>query len=371
MVSMKDETIERLINWFEGKSQPPFRLMISITSHCNLRCKFCDKWKVRKKEPLKKIHVLHLIEEAKKLGVREVHFSGGGEPFFRKKLLLRAMEEVKKHGMRGLVVTNGTLIKKEDLEKLIHIKWDTINFSLDSYSAEIHDYLRGKGTFKKTVETICLLNTLKIKYKSLFPTVSISTIINKENFKDLINFILFVRRLGCNSIRFQYVRSITEGASEIGINFDEMRSYVKKAFKLAQEFNMDTNLKDFSFFKNVESLEDIKRLLLALKGKQFPFSIPCYAPWYIVMVNEEGKIGPCPVWTPRSNVDIFSFSLKEVWYGKHFSFFREKMIQKNVNGCVCGAPAVSENKCLREELKKVWGQYTNNRTHPCLNNFYS
>jgi MoaA/NifB/PqqE/SkfB family radical SAM enzyme len=148
------------------------------------------------------------------------------------------------------------------------------------------------------------------------------------------------------------VRNITEEAFKIGVNFDEIRFHVKRALNLAQKFNMDTNLKDFTLFKNVESLEDIGRLLLTFRGEQFPFSIPCYAPWYIVMINEEGKIGPCPVWASKSNIDVFSFSLEELWYGKYFSFFREKMIQKNVNGCICGAPTVSENKCTREELKK-------------------
>jgi len=78
------------------------------------------------------------------------------------------------------------------------------------------------------------------------------------------------------------------------------------------------------------------------------------------MVNEEGKVGPCPVWASKSNIDI-SFSLRELWYGEYFSSFRKKMIQKNVDGCICGAPTVSENKCLREELKKFWTQYNDNK----------
>jgi MoaA/NifB/PqqE/SkfB family radical SAM enzyme len=355
------EFIERLTNWFKGTPQPPFRLMISLTSRCNLHCKFCDKWRVKKKERLKGTHVIRLIKESKKIGIREVHFSGGGEPFVRKRILFEAMKRVKEYGMKGMIVTNGTLLKRRDLEKLIHLRWDTINFSLDSYKAKVHDYFRGKGTFRKTVKTIRLLKSLKNKHKSFFPVISISTIINKENFHDLDKFILFARNLGCSSIRFQYVRNITDEASEIEVDFHEIRSYVKNAIELAQKFNMDTNLKDFTFFRSVKSLEDIGKLLLSLKGKEFPFSIPCYAPWYIIMVNEEGKVGPCPVWASKSNTDIFSFSLRELWYGEYFSSFRKKMIQKNVDGCICGAPTVSENKCLREELKKFWTQYKDNK----------
>jgi MoaA/NifB/PqqE/SkfB family radical SAM enzyme len=346
-----EEAIKRLVNWFDGNPQPPFRLMISLTSRCNLRCKFCDKWRVKTKERLKKEHLIRLIKNVKKVGVKEIHFSGGGEPFFKKKLLLQAMEEVKKCGMKGLVVTNGTLIKKEDLEKLIHIGWDVINFSLDSYSAKIHNRFRGKGTFERTVKSILLLNTLKTKYNSFLPKVSISTIINKENFKDLTKFIFFARKLGSDSIHFQYVRSITKEAFDLRVDFDEIKFYLKKALKLVQKFKIDTNLRDFVLFENIGSLEDIGKILLNFTGRQFPFSIPCYYPWYIMMVNEEGKIGPCPVWASKSDVDIFSFSLDELWYGEYFSFFREKMIRKNVVGCICGAPTVHENKFIREELK--------------------
>jgi MoaA/NifB/PqqE/SkfB family radical SAM enzyme len=76
-----EETIKRLVNWFDGNPQPPFRLMISLTSRCNLRCRFCDKWRAKTKERLKKEHLVRLIKNVKKFGMKEIHFSGGREPF--------------------------------------------------------------------------------------------------------------------------------------------------------------------------------------------------------------------------------------------------------------------------------------------------
>lgn len=353
---MDKRVIHRIIKWFNDKPQPPFRLMLSITSKCNLQCKFCDKRSVKKKDLLKDSEILFLIKEAKNLGIKEVHISGGGEPFMRKNILRKTMKEIKKNCMKGVVVTNGTLLERKDIEMLIKIRWDEVNFSLDGYRADIHDSLRGvKGSFKKTVETIRLLSKIKKVRGTHFPSITISTLITNKNYTSIEKFISLCKKLDVNKILFQYIRETTTEASKLRINEKEFDKYLKKGIELAERFNFDTNLKDFMFFKKITSMKKIENVIRELTCKEHKLLvIPCYNPWYVITVNDEGKIGPCPIWASKSEINVFCYSLKEAWEGEYFSIIRKKMLLNDTRECRCGGPSISENKNIRMELEKLY-----------------
>ena len=83
-------------------------------------------------------------------GVTALAFSGG-EPLTRKDFF-----EVARHAAdRGLyvsVATNGTLLTKENVQKLKHAGVNYLDISIDGASAKTHDEFRGvPGAFDKAV----------------------------------------------------------------------------------------------------------------------------------------------------------------------------------------------------------------------------
>lgn len=132
------------------------RLTLYITEECNLRCRHC--FVVEGKMPAPAIEadeVRSLIEDhlARYPGAL-ITFSGG-EALLRRDCLelLRFSRERTPH---VILNTNGLLIDSEMARELsgldIHIQ-----ISLDGADPEVHDAIRGKGTFDRTWKTLELL----------------------------------------------------------------------------------------------------------------------------------------------------------------------------------------------------------------------
>lgn len=96
------------------------------------------------------------LAEARNLGVREYYFTGG-EPFMNPEMLA-ILEETLKQGP-ATVLTNGLLLTPERSARLKALS-DASEYSLDlrvsidGYSAETNDSIRGAGSFERVLEGI-------------------------------------------------------------------------------------------------------------------------------------------------------------------------------------------------------------------------
>lgn len=158
-------------------------LQIDITNRCNLSCKHCGRSFINKTllEPSFKL-LTGIIIEAKKIGFKEVVFSGG-EPTFRKNFFDLA-EFVKNKELSAVVTTNGTF-NKNILEKFIRSKINRIEISLDGLQ-EDHERIRGaKGIFENIIDNILALQ----KNNKL---IVIKMVLLKDNINHLENFIKYL-----------------------------------------------------------------------------------------------------------------------------------------------------------------------------------
>ncbi|MEU8148067.1 StsB family radical SAM/SPASM domain sactipeptide maturase [Nonomuraea sp. NPDC048901] len=129
----------------------------AITDGCNLRCPYCY---ASSEKPLpgelNTAESLDLVTQAAELGAEVVIFTGG-EPMLRKDLFDVA-GRVKELGMRANIITNGTIIRKQETARRVAETFSTVTVSMDGGTAEIHERTRGKGTFAKTVAALRMLN---------------------------------------------------------------------------------------------------------------------------------------------------------------------------------------------------------------------
>jgi MoaA/NifB/PqqE/SkfB family radical SAM enzyme len=126
---------------------------------CNPACAHCfvsSSPTNRTHEFLSLETILRYLEEAESLGVKELYFTGG-EPFLNPE-----MESILDHALRVApvtVLTNGLLLDLERCQRISHLaeKADySLDFrvSLDGYSAETNDPIRGDGTFRQILQGI-------------------------------------------------------------------------------------------------------------------------------------------------------------------------------------------------------------------------
>jgi len=103
--------------------------------------------------------VLRTLETSRRLGVKEYYFTGG-EPFIHP-----AMVEILEHTLElgpATVLTNGTLLKRLVIARLARAETASIyslelRVSIDGYSPETNDAIRGKGTFARAMAGVRLL----------------------------------------------------------------------------------------------------------------------------------------------------------------------------------------------------------------------
>ena len=130
---------------------------------CNLQCTHCinasgpvDPWLA----PMAVAEVERHVDEAARLGAREVYFTGG-EPFLHPRiseLLDYALER-----LPATVLTNGTLITERVADRLAELAARArysleIRVSLDDPDREINDRVRGRGAFDRALGAIARLH---------------------------------------------------------------------------------------------------------------------------------------------------------------------------------------------------------------------
>ncbi|GAI36468.1 unnamed protein product, partial [marine sediment metagenome] len=150
-----------------------------INNVCNLRCKHCYVAYENKDNELTVEEWQRAFDSCIDLGAR-VFGNVGKEPllnwdktksilsYFNKK---REIEGKIKFG----IVTNGLLMDNEKAEELRELNLDYIDISIDGIE-NTHDIIRGKGTYKKTIQNISKLANVGLQGK-----VFISHTLNRLN----------------------------------------------------------------------------------------------------------------------------------------------------------------------------------------------
>ncbi len=190
----------KLMQWGDEESNEeiaPVKLrgiFVHLTDRCNLKCIHCYvESGAGKHEGLDSGKIHDLIDELVSLGGRAITISGG-EPLLRSDWF-----EILKHACEHLnatLNTNGTLITRESASLLAGIK-PYVQISLDGPNAEVHDHVRGAGTFDATVRGIRLLQEAGMGERLI-----VSMTLMKQNIPWAPEMLSFIEELGVPKVRF-------------------------------------------------------------------------------------------------------------------------------------------------------------------------
>jgi radical SAM protein with 4Fe4S-binding SPASM domain len=136
-----------------SRTENTFRgIALEITQKCNLRCKHCYLSAGKEAETeLSTQEIKQLLQTLKEIGGVSVAF-GGGEALMREDCL-ELMQYAVSLDLLISLGTNGTLIDRSLAKALAQLPLK-IQISLDGATPATHNYLRGKGSFEKTVRGI-------------------------------------------------------------------------------------------------------------------------------------------------------------------------------------------------------------------------
>lgn len=302
------------------RERPPKYLPILIafvTYRCNLKCSFCGLCELREntdKSELTTNEWEEVYSSAKKLGTLITSISGG-EPLLRKDLET-IIEFATKRGISVHLCTNGTLIDKERAKNLEKAGTKTISFSLDSHIEEIHDSIRGKGQFRKTLDGI-----ENIKTYSPTIRISINAVLCKKNFSGIHKLVQFAKEVGAIQIKFAPIHTNLLHKFKNKSDWNEFYFCENDLEKLNQEIK-----KIYSECKRVKMLTTSYTFYNGIvrnftMGNKFS----CYAGYLDCIITPDGRVGACC--DIESNLSVKTKSLEEIWHSDEFHNYR-KIVSK-------------------------------------------
>lgn len=232
------------------KQNIPLFTTIELTQDCNLRCSHCynfDRTKFPKapRPPSSDPSLTHeewlkAIDDLMDQGAFYISFTGG-EVFLYPKLWELVERVNARNGMVKLK-TNGALLTKENVDKLLKLKVASLEVSLYGMSEDTYfEFTNKKDYFKKVSEGLERLKGLPI-------TVILNLILSKLNIHELDQMVEYARTL---NFPFNFSDEMTkrydQTSSSLDLNITEAQYTNLLKGKYAEYFHVKNDLKNHSF----------------------------------------------------------------------------------------------------------------------------
>lgn len=319
-------------------------LQLHITERCNLRCLHCYQNNYSKSDEMSfenmKIVIgqyLELIDKWKiKKSKARINITGG-EPLLSKDFF-RLVKFISKYNNKfeWSVFSNGILISNSVAKKLKYYGIHSCQISLEGLE-KINDSIRGKGTYKKIINSIEILTKQNI-------TVNASLTINKKNLDNIPALVNILNILGVSN--FNTRRLVPSGQG---------KRFIKKILNKKEQFNYYswTEKINLELSKNKQKLRinigcdsgifNNKKRKNSIATKNFCGIMS--GTLLVVMTN--GEVMPCRR-LPIKLGNIFEKNIYDIWSSAKLTEIRsiKKLHKKckkckNLELCFGGAKCVS------------------------------
>jgi len=340
------QVINRLRYYLSGKSEVlkcrPLWLLIYVSDLCNLKCKMCPHHTpgdasnfefLKKEKGMMEPDVFKVIMD-KFPEATLIMFAGVGEPLLNPYFFELAELAVKNKKIINLV-TNGTLLDREKINKIIELKrFNQISISLNASNPQDYSNICNmpSKTFDKMVNNIKELVYLKKQHKNKAKfEITVSAVCSQEFLPKIKDFLLFADNLGVDRIDVH--------------NYIDFPIIIGKEYQLT---SIETSNKNIEILKEMEkfSKEKIRaKVNLPLIFKKENFCKKCE--WFFknLCFDAQGNIGGCGrVINPDSNYGNLFINKDDVWNNEYMRKMRNKFLNKNEQLLTCCSHCVENNQ---------------------------
>jgi MoaA/NifB/PqqE/SkfB family radical SAM enzyme len=301
----------------------PLYVKIKLTWRCNLRCQMCNYWRQERQNSLSPELLRATIDELAEMGCGKIHLSGG-EPLLREDLF-ELIEYMVAKGMRVNLTTNGTLLTREKAEELADSGVKSISVSIDSPEARIHDRIRAKGAWKRTMKGLRNLRRAIGKAKAK-TKIRLNTVISRTNYESLATLPELAHEAGANSLT---LIPVDDPQETLLLNKRRIRDYNERIAPVIASQGLEYGVLDsereaYPFGTEKVEIEQSKKgwYALGLYDEQ-----PCYAPWTHALITPSARVYACCMTRgmPKPLGNLLEASFTDIWQGETYRTFRARM----------------------------------------------
>lgn len=300
----------------------PLSVSINLTNKCNQHCIYCEVGQglVKTKKSLLVLDDLKwIIDEMNHSGIPLLNL-GGGEPLLFKDIF-EVIQWAYKFGIQCDIMTNGMLLPRLSRDKIKLLKEceSTVSISIDSFSTDKQEYIRGvKNALSLPIEGINIL------VKQQIP-INILTVISAHNYQDLFGIVVNANLLGAESVDFQPVIFVSCFPEVEPIDnkklfnvLPEHLTAVEDQFQQIISFERDNPIKTNVYVLR-QWFSDYIQFLSSTETNNFFFKkvvnrFWCAPLYSTIAVNYYGDILPCNMLKPAKCIkDRDGKELLELW----------------------------------------------------------
>lgn len=285
----------------------PLSLLAELTYRCNLQCPYCynpldlsayrpeldaDAW-------------CRVVDEAAALGVLQLHLSGG-EPTLRPDDLCSIVERARRCGMYTNLITQGTFLSDELLDRLMAVGLDHIQLSLQDAHTELADSIAGAAVHQRKLEALARALRRDV-------AVTLNCVLHARNLDSVDDIIALAERFGVKRLELANAQFYGWGLR----NRDTLlpsREQVDRATASVQDAR--------------ERLRGRMEISYVLADYYEVFPKPCMHGWgnRFLTVAPDGRVLPCPAAAAIASLafeNVRERGLAEIWeHSIAFNAFR-------------------------------------------------
>ena len=305
-------------------------LTLNITDTCNLFCRHCYIDASSKNQKFLNLESVKLIiGKLKKMMVNSCNINVSGGEALMNPECISILKYLKQEGFKSLnIVSNGTLIDDNIANQLKEIENLSVQISLDGASKEVHERIRGKNTYDRTINGIrkCVERGIQ---------VALSPIVTEELYGELEEYFLLARELGVRSVFLQPINEVGR-AKENGLKRVEEEKVFKKFVEIYKKYDdLDRYIPGSLDVQHFTSIKMLEKCLFCGSGISS------------LAVQPDGTCYPCPntIIEELKICNILTDDIETLWFE---SPVLEKMRGISVNKNL-------PSKCAECEVKLFCG----------------
>lgn len=353
-----------MVSNFQRGMINPKTVLYYITNVCNLSCKHCavsKGTKIPHKEILTTEEVKQLLNTLKETGIKNVSLTGG-EPFMREDIY-EILEFSSKIGLTMIINTNLTIIPEKFEEIITNGYIDTLYISVDGANAQMHDYIRGSGSFDKTLRNLEYLQSINIDSEGLpLSEVIFSTVLTRNNINELKDIFDLGKKFHVSSINLEQLNisgNAVENSEALSLEKENLLEIYEKIFLLMEDypFKVITNYVANAFIEYFNKKHN----------KNVPYKyFACPAVNKTLYISYDGCMVPCAAYceqlgsgslSPEEKQKLnllyneFENIIEDNMYNDFFSMRNPDFVKKNYTPCNrCKFIGVMCNPCISKYI---------------------
>lgn len=291
----------------------PRRIVLEMTSACNIKCIFCGRDEAEFNQTYLKIDVLDKLKPALEV-CEEVTLFGWGEPTINPKFS-EFLARLSQSDVRKYFVTNGMRLDKF-IDDIFKYKVDIIAVSLDGATAEVNDKIRVGSQFSKITENIRKIKERKRLLGVDFPYMNFVFVAMESNIRELPKMVKLAKTLDMQEVKVVFLSAFS--ADMLKESLYNKQDLVREAFSeaIAEATRLNIKLK-LPFIQGEDIAGD-------------KYHKDCFVGWRDFFLGSDDSIRPCQSTSLKLGKFSEFDSFEEAWNSEAFKDFRKRV---NANNC--------------------------------------